>query len=393
MNHVERLIQELCPDGVECRELRVLARRNKGISITARKMKEIASHNGEVRIFAGGNTFVDVALEEINAHAVVCEPSIVIKSRGNIALEYYDKPFTHKSEIWSYTVLDRDVEGKFVFYFLQTQVENLQNIARSKSVKLPQLSVGDTDILRIPVPPIEVQREIVRILDKFSALEAELEAELEARRKQYEFYRSTLVNGSPSMQYAQTKLSDIVEYVRESCPAVEVDPDTYVGVDNLVANKGGKRASQYVPDGGRIVAFCRDDILFGNIRPYLRKIWLADASGGCSGDVLALRIKRGASSTVVPRYLYHALASEEFFNYMGQHSRGGKMPRGDKRALMRYVVSIPTVEAQKRVADILDRFDALVNDISIGLPAELEARRKQYEYYRDKLLTFKELPA
>lgn len=89
-------------------------------------------------------------------------------------------------------------------------------------------------------------------------------------------------------------------------------------------------------------------------------------------------------------YLYYLLSSDMFFSYSMQYAKGAKMPRGDKNAVMKYIISIPPIEEQERVVTILDKFDALVNDISIGLPAELKARRAQYEYYRNKLLTFQE---
>ena len=91
----------------------------------------------------------------------------------------------------------------------------------------------------------------------------------------------------------------------------------------------------------------------------------------------------------MPKYLYHILSADNFFNYNMQYAKGAKMPRGDKDAIMNYPINLPTIAEQKRIIAILDKFDALVNDISVGLPAEIEARRKQYEYYRNKLLTFK----
>ncbi len=130
-----------------------------------------------------------------------------------------------------------------------------------------------------------------------------------------------------------------------------------------------------------------NDILIGNIRPYLKKIWFANNDGGTNGDVLDIRVND--YSVLYPRYLYYVLSSDKFFNYDMQNAKGAKMPRGSKDAVMNYPIPVPPLEEQERIVSILDRFDKLCNDISEGLPAEIEARQKQYEYYRDKLLTFK----
>ena len=126
-------------------------------------------------------------------------------------------------------------------------------------------------------------------------------------------------------------------------------------------------------------------MLIGNIRPYLRKIWLASNIGGTNGDVLVIR---GQEDIITPRFLYYCLSSEDFFEYDNKHSKGAKMPRGNKDAIMGYSFEVPNIAEQERIVSILDRFDSLCNDISSGLPAEIEARQKQYEYYRDKLLRF-----
>lgn len=127
--------------------------------------------------------------------------------------------------------------------------------------------------------------------------------------------------------------------------------------------------------------------MIGNIRPYLQKIWLADLDGGTNGDVLTIKI---TDKNITSSYLYHILASDAFFLYDMSYAKGAKMPRGDKSAVMNYMVPIPSLEEQKKIVDILDRFHTLTTDITAGLPAEIEARRKQYEYYREQLLTFKQ---
>ncbi len=150
-----------------------------------------------------------------------------------------------------------------------------------------------------------------------------------------------------------------------------------------------KRNAEKVPIESNLIKFNCRDILVGNIRPYLKKIWFSDCVGGTNGDVLVIRSKN--IDVAYPKFLYYVLAADKFFEYDNQNSKGAKMPRGNKDAIMSYKLYLPTVEKQKKIVNILDRFDTLCNDISEGLPAEIKARQKQYEYYREKLLNFKEL--
>jgi type I restriction enzyme S subunit len=170
--------------------------------------------------------------------------------------------------------------------------------------------------------------------------------------------------------------------------ATEMNNENYIGVDNLLPNKLGKTNSNYVPSTGNLTKFEIGDILIGNIRPYLKKIWRATNIGGTNGDVLVIRINE--KEKISSEFLYYLLSSDDFFNYNMQFAKGAKMPRGDKSAILKYKIPIPPLEEQNRIVAILDKFDALVNDISAGFPAEIAARRQQYEYYRNKLLTFKE---
>ena len=380
-NYIDRLVAELCPNGVEYRPLGSLGNRNKGTAITASKMRSLEPGNKDLRIFAAGSTFVDTDSSNIPAKDILHGPAIIVKSRGYIGFEYYEKSFTHKNEMWSYTLDSSIVDQKFIYYYLLTQAYYLQELARSKSVKLPQLSVKDTDSLEVPVPPMQVQEAIVEILDKFTNLEAELEAELEARTLQYEYYRDSLFE---ALDCPRVPLGSFAQYSKDR----KKDDSTvsvYVGVENLKSDFQGCAPTESTNPG---VIFRKDDILLGNIRPYLKKMWRADSDGIASPDVLVIRIRDEFLESISSQYLYHLLASNKFVGYNVAHSRGGKMPRGNKAKILEFEAPIPPLEEQQRIVDILDRFDALTTSLSEGLPAELAARRSQYEYYRDQLLTF-----
>lgn len=174
-------------------------------------------------------------------------------------------------------------------------------------------------------------------------------------------------------------LEQVAHYAKDRISAADVDADNYVSVENLLQNKMGKTMASSVPTTGNVIGFCKGDILIGNIRPYLRKIWLADCDGGTNGDVLAVQIND--RTQISPEFLYYILSSEAFFNYDNQNSKGSKMPRGDKKAVMNYILPVPPLEVQCEIVRILDNF----TELTAELTAELSARKKQYEYYADKL--------
>lgn len=177
-------------------------------------------------------------------------------------------------------------------------------------------------------------------------------------------------------------LGDVAAYSDTRVPASIVDGETFVGVDNLRPNQAGRTVSEYVPIAGNLTEYRVGDVLIGNIRPYLKKIWLATNIGGCSGDVLAIRINDSYHGLLVPEFLFRLLSSEAFFAYDTQHAKGGKMPRGSKSMILKYRIPVPPLEVQREIVRILDTFTTL--------EAELEARRRQYAHYRDSLLTFPE---
>ena len=185
-------------------------------------------------------------------------------------------------------------------------------------------------------------------------------------------------------------LGDVALYASKRIEANQVTEDNYVGVDNLVQNRGGKVNSSYVPMEGRLIGYEPGDVLIGNIRPYLKKIWLADHPGGTNGDVLVIRPNHAALDS---RYMHQALTGDNFFEYNMQHAKGAKMPRGDKAKILDYIIPIPcpdnpkkSLEIQAEIVRILDAFTAVTSELT----SELTKRNKQYKYYRDQLLRFEE---
>ncbi len=297
----------------------------------------------------------------------------------------------------------KEIVGKFFVYFTQTEIFDKAKRKFAKGTKVIDVSATDMAKIQIPIPPLETQKKIVKILDKFTELEATLEATLEAelalRKRQYRYYRDFLLDfdnqiGGGIADGYQCRLKDVVwktlgevaEYSKNRICSDKLNEHNYVGVDNLLQNREGKKLSGYVPSEGKMTEYIVNDILIGNIRPYLKKIWQADCTGGTNGDVLVIRV---TDEKVNPKYLYQVLADDKFFAFNMKHTKGAKMPRGSKTAIMQYKIPIPPLSEQEKIVAILDKFDTLTHSVSEGLPHEIALRRKQYEYYCEQLLAFR----
>jgi type I restriction enzyme, S subunit len=180
---------------VEWETLRDVLKRTKGTPITAGQMNKINKDGAPIKIFAGGKTVAHVDYGDIPEKDVLTEKSIVVKSRGIIEFEYIDKPFSHKNEFWSYHSKNPNISIKYIYYYLKTKEKHFQKLA--SKMQMPQISLPDTEKLKVPIPSFDEQKRIVSILDKFDAIvnnvSIGLPAELKARRQQYEYYREKLL--------------------------------------------------------------------------------------------------------------------------------------------------------------------------------------------------------
>lgn len=375
MNQLYKLVRKLSPTGVHFCSLEDVCRIETGKQINKGNLLS----EGNYPVLNGGIS-PSGYWHEYNTDA----NTIAISQGGASAgyVNYITTPFWAGAHCYVVFLKTEKVLYKFLYYFIKNNQEKLMNSKQGAGI--PGLNRKAIYSLNIPLPPLPIQQEIVRILDTFTNLTAELTAELTARRKQYEYYRDELLKTGE-----QVSLYEVAQYSKDRILASELTDENYVGVDNLLPNKQGKIKSEHTPIEGKFVRFVKEDILIGNIRPYLKKIWFSDCVGGTNGDVLTIRVID--KERVLPRFLYFVLSTESFFNYDMNNAKGAKMPRGDKKAVMNYQFYLPSLEIQEKVVSILETFDNLCNGFEYGLPAEIYARQQQYEYYRDELLNFKEL--
>ena len=365
-------------------------KRTKGTKITAGQMKAIHKDKAPVKIFAGGKTFAFVDFEDIPEKDINQKPSIIVKSRGIIEFEYYDKPFSHKNEMWSYYSENENINIKYVYYFLKQQEPYFQKLG--SKMQMPQIALPDTEKFQIPLPPLSVQQEIVRILDKFTQLEAELEAELDCRKRQYEYYRNKLLSYEGNEVEWKT-LGEVGE-IRMCKRILKEQTSDYGEVPFYKIGTFGKEADAYISKE-----------LFNEYRSKYNYPNVGDILISASGTIGRTVIFDGKEAyfqdsnivwiendqkKVHNKYLFYCYQIAKW-----NISEGGTIQRLYNENLRKTLIPIPypnnpkkSLEEQNRIVAILDKFDTLVNSISEGLPKEIALRRKQYEYYREKLLSF-----
>lgn len=396
-NFIEKLLDGI---QVEWETLGKVLVRTKGTMITASQMRALHKDGAPLKIFAGGKTVAFVNFEDIPEKNVNRKPSIIVKSRGIIEFEYYEKPFSHKNEMWSYHSNNKYINIKYVYYFLKLNEPHFQNIG--SRMQMPQIATPDTDKFEIPIPYLEnpekslkIQTEIVRILDAFTELISELISELAARKKQYNYYRDqllsfkegevewkTLGEVTEKIYSGGTPKTSISEYWDNGTipwmSSGEVNLETIYKTEKYISESGLKNSSaKFVPKNSIVIALA--------------------GQGKTRGKVARTRINLTTNQSLAslifddkiinPDYVYHFLRTQ--YENLRQISSGGGTRGGLNLSMISsYKLPVPSLEKQLHIVSILDKFDALTNSISDGLPHEIKLRQKQYEYYRDLLLSF-----
>jgi type I restriction enzyme, S subunit len=385
MSKIDDLIRELCPEGVPNPPLAEVADLTRGTSISRDETEE-----GTVPVIAGGQKPA-YWHREANRN----EANVVIAGSGAYSgfVSFWDQPIW-VSDAFSISGHPDSLLTKYCFYVLKNRQGLLYSLQRGSGV--PHVYAKDVAKIRIPTPPIKVQREIVSILDKFTQLEAELEAELEARRTQYEVTRDRLLDFSSDLGAHPLK-----EMIRELCPEGVATAFVRDCFSYEQPTKYLVESTDYV-DLGTPVLTAGQTFLLGHTletegvyqaSPDSPVIIFDDFTTGFQWVDFPFKAKSSAMKMVTSRsgtrtelrFFYHWMGVRNF--QPGEHARHWIS------VYSQFDIPSPPFEIKREIVSILDKLDTLVNDITIGLPAEISARRKQYEYYRNKLLTFKELDA
>ena len=382
MSRITKLIEELCPNGVEYKPLSEIADIIRGKRITKKDLTE----EGVYPVMSGGVTFMG-RYNEFNRQA----DTITISSYGQAG--YID---FIKEKFWAndvcLTVFPKEmIENKFLYYALK----NMQNYLYLNTTKAIPDHIPTKFLmeLKIPVPPRPIQDEIVRILDNFTELTAELTAELIDRRKQYEYYRDKLLTFE-EQKIEWKPLKEIFDIKGGYTPSKDNkefwDNGTipWFRIDDI--NEKGhvlNDAKQHVTENAvKKSGLFKPNSLIITTSATIGEYALIKKSFLCNQRFTCLTRKKEYENILLPEFVMHY--SIVLAKFCKAHLNVGSFASVDMELFSNFKYPIPSIKIQQRIIDILDNFDKICNDFEIGLPAEVEMRQKQYEFFRDKLLTF-----
>lgn len=415
MSELQELIQKLCPDGVEYKKISECFDVYNGMTGVSLKWKE----SGNCKFIDYLNTYQNLKID------VSKKPFATVKNLNQNTVRQTDILLTTASEVPEECAISSVVEDEiednvflddhlfglhlkeeykglvnttYINYYMKTPAFKRDVKKKVKGVTRFFVSPAGIASIEIPVPPLEVQEEIVRILDDFTNLAAELQAELQARQEQYEYYRNKLLTfneiGGGTRSVIWMKMSEIGTFIRGN--GLQKKDFTESGIPcihygQIYTHYGTFAAKTKSYVSSETAKKCKKahygDLVFATVSENIDDVckcvaWLGDEEICISGDSLAF------SHNQNPKYIAYYFQTYTFAKYKRSRVTGTKVIRLHQSQLEQFEIPIPPLTEQERIVSILDRFEALVSDLVQGLPAEIAAVKGQYEYYRDKLLSF-----
>lgn len=413
MSKIEDLIKQYCPEGVDYKHLGEICSikgrigfrgytRNDQVNEGEGALSLSPSNIQEGQMDYSKGTYITWAKYEESPEIMTFDGDIIFCKTASVGKVALVKNLPYKATINPQLVVLKDIQcnASYLAYVLGTDAVQSKVVSMAGVGSVPNISQKALSELKIPLPPLPVQEEIVRILDTFTELQAELQtelqAELQARQLQYNFYRDQLLAFEGRKDVEWKKLGEVaIEWYRgagikkdevsiEGMPCIrygEIHTTYNIWFDKCVSHTDETQqpTKKFAENGDVLFAITSEDIpMIGNSVAYLGKEIIL-----VGGDIVVMKHNQN------PRYLAYALSTSDAVMQKGKGKVKSKVVHTNVPSLKEIVIPIPSLEEQERIAYILDKFNSLVNDLSQGLPAEIEARRQQYEYYRDKLLTFK----
>ena len=385
MSRLNDLIAELCPDGVEYKTLREIATVSRGGNFQKKDFQEEGFpciHYGQ--IYTKYDLFTDKTFTFISEECAkkqrkaVKNDIIMAVTSENIEDVCRCIAWLGESEVavsGHSAIIHHNQNSKYLVYYFHSQMFMSQKRKLAQGTKVIEVAPDKLLSIRLPVPPLEVQREIVRVLDSFTLLTAELTAELTARKKQYEFYRDKLLTFDNDIKILPLgKVCDL--QAGKAIKAAIISDTETVATPIPCYGANGRRGyvATYNQEGEKSI-IGRQGALCGNVCYATGKYYATEHA--------VVVTDKGYFNS---RYLFHVLTHAD----LNQYKTAGAQPGLSVSRLNEVRIAVPDKNVQDKIANVLDNFETICTDLNIGLPAEIEARQKQYEYYRDLLLTFAE---
>lgn len=384
MGKIDDLIQQYCPDGVEYVKLGVATSMKRGTSTTKNAMEA-----GVIPVISGGKQPAFYCNQSNREGETI---TVAGSGAGAGYVQYWNEPI-YVCDAFSVKGND-NVSTKYVYYFLSSIQEKIYSTKKGGGV--PHVHISSIEDFEIPIPPLPMQEEIVRILDNFTNLAAELQAELQARQQQYNYYRDTLLsNFTPEQQVKEYTLGELGTFTRGNGLQKKDFTETGVGcihygqiytrfgafTDKTLTYVDETLASRLLKvEKGNLVIACTSE----NVEDICKCVaWLGEDDICTGGHACVFRHKQN------PKYIAYFFQTDYFFNQKVKYTYGTKVKDIKPDSIAKIKIPLPSLKEQERIVSILDNLYTLSNDLTIGLPAEIGARQQQYEYYRDQLLTFK----
>ena len=405
MSKLDELLRELCPNGVEHKRIGDFAMCFPGA--TPKTTHPEYWENGTIPWMSSGEvnqeevTFTEKKITQkgydatstkmVPANTVVIALAGQGKTRGSVAITRISL-CTNQS--LCAIVTDETVLSEYLFHYMRSQYLKLRDLSAGNGTR-GGLNMKMIESYLVPVPPVEIQSEIVGILNGFTNLLMELSAELTARKTQYRYYRDKMLTFGDDDKFKWENLGDVCDILT----GYPFDSSQFqVSGVRLMRGMNIKRGNLFFSeeinrywnsaDGLEKYLLKENDIVIAMDGSLVGKSF-----GIVQAEYLPLllvqRVARIRSKQVNNRYIYHYIACR-FPSYVEKKKTGGAIPHVSQKDIASFRVPIPSADVQNRIVNVLDNFEKICSDLNIGLPAEIEARQKQYEYYRDKLLTFAE---
>lgn len=389
MKNLETMIQELCPDGVEFVKLGDVCEIKTGKGITQKDCSE----SDKYPVYSGGKEPMGY-YKEFNRNANTVTVSRVGAYAGFV--NYVTEDFYLNDKCFSVLPKkDEEINSKYLYYKLKALECSIINMQSGGGV--PTINTKKVGSLEIPLPPFEVQTEIVRILDKFTSLEAELEAELDCRKRQYEYYRDKLLSfenvGGQEVEWK--KMSEVFDMRNGYTPSKAKAEYWEGGTIPWFRMEDIRENGRILYDS--IQHITMEGVKKGKLFPANSFILATTATIGEHALVIAdslanqqftnLTVRKSLSDRLLVKFVFHYMFIVD--EWCKKNINVSGFASVDMNKFKKLEFPIPSLEEQHRIVNILDRFESLTTSLQSGLPAEISARRQQYEHYRDKLLTFK----